>query len=249
MATPAVTPSGAKAPPYLPLKTLIGALDALREGVPKRIDRGIWRSQSGAVQGQIMIALRFFDLLDEADAPTLPLLEQLAQADEAGRKKFLKPLVERHFHQVIAHDLTKMTPAMLTEEMEKFGVSGSTLRKAVTFFLQVAKYLELPLSPFLSDKTRTSPKTRRKSATRPAAAGAVVVPPPAPPSGSPGSSTKTVELRSGGQITVNVSGDIWNMNSADREFVLALIDQVRAYEEKEAPKKAAAKTEKAAAGQ
>src|SRR5260370_38142366 len=83
-----------KGPSYLPLKTFPGALDALREGVPKKIDRGIWRTQSGAGQGQIMIALRFLGLLNDSDAPTMPLLEQLAKADELQRKKLLKPLVE-----------------------------------------------------------------------------------------------------------------------------------------------------------
>lgn len=217
-----------KAPPYLSLKTFLGALDALREGVPKRIDRAIWRSQSGAVQGQIMVAFRFFDLLDATDAPALPLLEKLAKADEAERKKLLKPLIDQHYQQIIAYDLTKMIPSMLNEEMEKFGVTGSTLRKAVTFFLQIAKYLDLPLSPYLRDKTRTSPRPRRQARAQAAPPnGAQPIAPQA------GGSSKSVNLRGGGTLTMTVTADVWSMPPDDRTFVLDIIDKIQGYEKPE----------------
>lgn len=218
-----------KVPPYLPLKTFLGALDALREGVPRRIDRAIWRSQSGAIQGQIMVAFRFFGLLDDTDTPTLPLLEKIAKADESERKKLLRPLVEQHYQPIIAHDLRKMTPAMLNEEMGKFNVSGSTLRKAVTFFLQTVKHLDLPRSHFLDDKTRTSPRPRRAARARSAA--------PDLPDGSRkslevplGGSSKSVELRGGGILTMTVTADVWSMPADDRKFVLEIIDKIQGYE-------------------
>lgn len=231
-----------KAAPYLPLKTFLSALDALREGVPKRIDRAIWRSQSGAVQAQIVVAFRFFGLLDDADAPTLPLLEKLTKADESERKKILKPLVERRYQPIIAHDLTKMTPGMLRDEMEKFGVSGDTLRKAVTFFLQIAKYLDLPLSPYIKDRTRTSsPRARRTLRGQGAALPSNGTPVIAQPTVS-GSST-FVKLRGGGEITMVVTADVWKMPSDDRAFVLELIDKIQGYEKSPAgvkPKEKAA---------
>jgi hypothetical protein len=211
-------------PPYLPLKTFLGALDALREGVPKRIDRGIWRSQSGLVQGQIMLALRFFALLNESDAPTMPLLEKLVKADETERKKLLKSLIEKHYQPVIVHDLTKMTPNMLNEEMEKFGVSGGTTRKAVTFFLQMAKYLDLPLSPFLTDKTRNSPAPRRRRTAKQSNGHAMN------PVDIPSGSTKSIELRGGGTLTLSITADVWSMPANDRQFVLGLIDKVQEYD-------------------
>jgi len=217
-----------KAAPYLPLKTFEAALDALREGVPKRIDREIWRTKSGAVQAQIMVAFRFFDLLNDAYAPTLPLLDDLAKADESGRKKILKKLAEQKYKSIIDHDLTKMTPGMLSDEMAKFNVSGDTLRKAVTFFLQLAKYADLPLSPYLKDKTRTSPNRRKATKTQapqlipPSNVGAV--------SATTGGSTTAVNLRGGGTVTVTITADVWKMPSDDRTFVLELIDKVQGYE-------------------
>lgn len=225
-----------KAPPYLPLKTLLGALDALREGVPKRIDRGIWRSQSGAVQAQIMVALRFLGLLDDDDLPTMPLLEKLAKADEVERKTLLKALFEKHFRSIVAHDLTKVTPSMLNDEMGNFGITGDTLRKAVRFFLQLAKYLEVPMSPFLKDSTRTSPKTRRATRTR------LVTSPvngtaQAPISPSATGSSKSVILKGGGTLTMTVTADVWSMPADDRKFVLEIIDKIQSYEQPATPNK------------
>lgn len=229
------------AAPYLPLKTFLGALDSLREGVPKRIDRGIWRSQSGSTQGQIMIALRFFGLLNEADEPSMPLLESLARADEVGRKKILKPLVEKCYQPIIAHDLTKMTPSMLNEEMEKMGVSGGTVRKSVTFFLQLAKHLDLAMSPFLTDQTRSSPAKRRQRQSKPS--GNAPMPTLLPPVAT--GSTASVELRGGGTVTMSVTADIWKMPSEDRSFVLELVDKIQSYQ-KPSP---APKAKEKAAGQ
>lgn len=233
-----------KAAPYLPLKTFLSALDALREGVPKRIDRAIWRSQSGAVQAQIVVAFRFFGLLDDADAPALPILEKLTKADESERKKLLKPLVEQKYQPIIAHDLTKMTPGMLRDEMERFRVGGDTLRKAVTFFLQIAKYVDLPLSPYLKDKTRTSSLRARRSPRGQSAAPASNGTPAVVQAPASGSST-SVKLRGGGEVTMSVTADVWKMASDDRTFVLDLIDKIQGYEK--AP--AAAKPKEKAAGQ
>jgi hypothetical protein len=234
-----------KPPPYLPLKTFLSALDALREGVPPKIDRGIWRSQSGASQGQIMITLRFFGLLNDADVPKLPLLEDLAKADELKRKKLLKPIVEQHYRPIIAHDLTKMTAKMLDEAMEGFGVNGDTRRKAIGFFLQMAKYLELPLSPFLTDKIRNSPAKRRSRTSKSAKNGADIAPAGPTSNGAHGSS-KSVSLRGSGTVTMTVTADVWKMSSEDRTFVLELIDKIQGYEKASArvkPKeKAAGKT-------
>jgi len=231
------------APPYLPLKTFLSALDALREGVPKRIDRAIWRSQSGAVQGQIMIAFRFFGLLNESDEPTMPLLENLAKADEAARKKLLKPLVEKCYQPIIAHDLTKMTPGLLSEEMAKFGVSGGTVQKAVTFFLQLAKHLDLAMSPFLLDKTRAAPAKRRARTPKGGKTNETIAP-TEPPSAAAGSTTE-VELRGGGKVTMTVTADVWKMPSDDRSFVLELVDKIQGY----AKPPAVAKPKEKAAGQ
>jgi len=220
-------------PPYLPLKTFFGALDALREVVPSRIDRAIWRSQSGATQTQIMVTFRFFDLINDSDAPVLPLLEKLAKADEAERKKLLRTLIEKKYAAIVALDLTKMTPSLLSEQLSKFGVSGDTLRKASTFFLQIAKFVDLPISPYLTVRT---PAARSRRASRvpaqPAPPGNGTAQPPAVEG-----STTSVTLKGGGSVTMTVTADVWKMPSEDRKFVLELVDKIQGYEKAPAEKK------------
>src|SRR5215831_6141036 len=58
-----------KTAPYLPFKTFMNSLDTFSQGVPGTLDRTIWKSQAGLMQGLIMNTYRFFGLVDEFDAP------------------------------------------------------------------------------------------------------------------------------------------------------------------------------------
>ncbi len=217
-------------PPYLAFRTFLGSVEALENVIPKRIDRGIWRSSSGAIQGQIMIAYRFLGLLDDQDKPT-SLLHQLVDAQGEDRKKIIEGMIEKAFHKLIAHDLTKMTPKILDEEMGHFGITGDTRRKAVTFFLQAAKYVELPLSPFLLKQVRNTSGTRRKRNPRVAREKSLSSQPQVEKGNS-----RVVHLRSGGSLTLVISADIWAMPLNDRDFVLSLIDKVQQYEKQQKQK-------------
>ena len=71
-------------PPYLPYRTFLGSFDRLAEGVPPRIDRGIWKNQTGTVQSLIMGAYRFFGLINEQSQPTQRLHDLVAHRDPEG---------------------------------------------------------------------------------------------------------------------------------------------------------------------
>ncbi len=123
---------------YVPFKTFLTALETLEGGgVPNRIDGSIWRSFSGLVQSQVLGAFRFLGLVD-GDQPT-PELRKLVE-DKQNPPAVLRRILEKSYSALISHDLTKMTGTMLNGLMEKYGVTGATRRKAVTFFLQAAKY-------------------------------------------------------------------------------------------------------------
>jgi len=213
--------------PYLPFKTFLGALDALNHGVPPLIDRSIWRTQPGGVQGQIMGALRFFNLIDEANRPT-ENLRRLVEKPE-HREKAIRALLEWSYADLIKGDLTKMTTKMLEDGIEQYGVSGLTKKKAVTFFLQAARFGDLALSPYLQSQIRATPGTRRKrrkdeeGSNRESTAVA-----PSPMGGQPGES-QTIELKSGGSVTVTVTINPFSLEQADRTFVFDLIDKLKGY--------------------
>jgi hypothetical protein len=215
---------------YLPFRTFLSAIDSLEHGIPKQIDRTIWRSQSGIVQGQIMIALRFFGLLDDEDKPT-PALHRFVDGKDK-RPELIRALLHYAYRDLIDRDLTKMTPKMLDEAMEQYSVTGDTKKKAVRFFLQAAKFAEVPMHPLLSGQIRNTMgrKPRRKSLPRENGA------PPEESSSrseSPNGMTQrdvtVVDLKSGGKLTLIINVNLVTLSSEDRQFVFALIDKFKEY--------------------
>ena len=74
------------------------------------------------------------------------------------------------FRSVFALSSKNATQGQLEEEFRSFGISGSTLRSAIAFFLHAAAFAEIPVSPhFKIPPVRTGngkPTTRK---TKPAA--------------------------------------------------------------------------------
>jgi hypothetical protein len=214
---------GTPAAAYLPFKTFLSAFDAFEHGVPNRIDRSIWRNQSGVVQGQILMALRFFKLIGENDEPR-PALERFVTLKER-RKEHVAALLQHSYKSILDHDLTKMTPKMLFDELENYGVSGETKRKASAFFLQAARFAELPMHPLLNTQTRaasTGPRKKRK-VVGPSRAEVSEQRPQTPQDSSHGD-TKSVRLNSGAEITIRISANWLELPSDERKFVFELID-------------------------
>jgi hypothetical protein len=213
--------------PYLPFKTFLSALEALNHGVPPIIDRSIWRTQPGGVQGQIMGALRFFKLIDEGNRPT-ENLRRLVEKKE-HREKAIRALLEWSYVDLIKGDLTTMTAKMLEDGIEQYNVSGETKKKAVTFFLQAAKFGDLALSPYLQSQIRATPGTRRRRRKEEGDVEAGVESTSSLVVSSVGGHTQTVELKSGGSVTITVSINPFDLEQADRTFVFDLVDKLKAY--------------------
>jgi len=220
---------------YLPFRTFMSAIDALQHGIPKQIDRTIWRSQSGIVQGQIMMALRFFGLVNGEDEPT-PALHRFVDGQEK-RSENLRALLHHAYRDLINHDLTKMSPKMLEDAMEQYNVSGDTKRKAVTFFLQAAKFADLPMHPLLSGQVRnTSGMRRRRSKVREIGVHIEDQMPSMVDSASTQQQRNitNVDLKSGGKLTLIINVDLVSLSSEDRTFVFGMIDKFKEYGASEA---------------
>lgn len=215
--------------PYLPLLTFQSAIESLEHGIPKKIDRTIWRSQSGIIQSQILMALRFFGLVDNDDRPTQLLHEFVEKKDE--RKRLMADLVNVAYAEIIKHDLTKMTPRMLEDAIDQYNVSGDTKRKAVTFFLKAAKFADIPMHPSLSSQVRNTGPRKRKAGKKPLFVPAMNGRADTPPydSGQQRGNSKTVRLSGGGTVTIAISADPFTLPSDDRQFVFELVDKLQAY--------------------
>lgn len=211
---------------YVAFATFRNALDQLSQGIPNRIDRSVFPGQSGGVQAQLLAGMRFLGLIDDDGKPQ-PRLSKIAVPDERSRKRELRVILEDCYADLFALDLEKTTPAELGEKMgASYGVSGDTRQKAVRFFLSAAEYADIALSPLFGKKKAgrgptSTPRRRRAARSRtPARDNAQ------PPSEG---TTKTVRLKSGGELTLSASIDLFSLTAEDRTFVFELIDRLDSY--------------------
>jgi hypothetical protein len=134
-------------PPYISFAQLENVLERMRnEGVPARIDRSYLGSWSGSVQGQFLKATTSLGLRDEHGRPTEQLKKLVADPD--GRPALIGEIIKEKYPAAIAlgQDATQQ---QLEEVFRDYpGISGGTIRKAITFFLHATKFAGIPTSPF-----------------------------------------------------------------------------------------------------
>jgi hypothetical protein len=216
------------AAPYLPFATFLTALDHLKAiGVPNKIDRAVFPSFNGTMQKQLLNSFQFLGLIDAAGTP-LPGLTMLTDGAK-DRKEGIKNMLQRNYPEIVSLDLTKVSPSQFDQKLGEYNVSGDTFRKAKSFFLKAAQFSDLPLSPLLTRKTRNPSNGKRKRPHEQAAKAQAqprTIKPDHPSTGT----TKTIRLKSGGELNLSLSVDLFALTGADREFVFELVDKIQNYE-------------------
>ncbi len=146
-------------PPYVSYRTFYNFLDRLEEHMPSRIDRSYWGELlSGGTGIQLMSALRFLNLIDINGKPT-DYLKKLVVAKSEFRTQLLQNLTNESFAFVCKSslDLSSATYAQLQEIFHNtFQLTDDVSRKCVKFFIDLAKEAGIPLSPFITKRTRAS---------------------------------------------------------------------------------------------
>lgn len=206
-------------PPYISFTTLKNFLDKLGEGaMPPVIDKGYLDNYSGGTQAMLMQALRAMGLTD-AQNRVLPALARAAR-DDAARKQTMRDFAETMYAEQL--ELAKMngTSQQLAESFSKYKYTGSTLRKAIVFYLALVEYTGAPNSPnFKAPKATGGPAKRRKredGGGGDAIGGGGAEPPAAPkPSGGAGEKV-TVDFGDAGTVTLTV--DVRWLNLSDEAF-------------------------------
>src|SRR3972149_6616495 len=105
--------------PYFPYRTFLTSLDVLNEGVPEKLDRTVWRTQSGQAQSQTMKAYQFLGLIDQ-DGNVQPVLHELVSAKD--RRPLIKRLLEDKYAKVVALGAANASQADLETAMREKGV-------------------------------------------------------------------------------------------------------------------------------
>jgi hypothetical protein len=203
--------------PYLSLTTLTNFLDKLGAGaIPPRIDKSAIDTYSGGTQSLLISTLKLMGYIDE-DGRVLPQLRESA-IDLDARKAWLQGWARQFYKEQLSLAEQNATPQMLHESFAAHKYSGSTLRKAIVFYLTLVDYLGLPNSPlFRAPKQSATPTSRRRPPSQAAkrALAKVTPTPPAPLATSTGRGEVTV-IKIGALATVTITVDAqWMRLSVD----------------------------------
>ncbi len=223
---------------FVSFKTLLDWLQT--DHVPAQLDRSFWGTKfSGSVGTQLMLALRYFELLD-GETPT-PKLEQLASAKEEERKPILADLLQKAYPSLFSLELDRATPKMIEDKFTEIGGEGQTKRKAVSFFINACKYAEVPLSNAVKKKARNKPSnsgvkpSRNKRVEDDGQDGADTTlrengNSQLPPSTEGSTNSTILTLGPNESLMLIVNGNLLNLGKEDRDFVMQLVDQIQKFE-------------------
>jgi hypothetical protein len=158
-----VTEKGRKhLPPYVSYRTFHNFVERLQEQMPSRIDRSYWGDiLSGSTGIQLMAALRFLNLID-ANGKPLERLKPLVSSRGEQRAQLLRIIAYDAFSFVLegSLDLESATYSQLVEAFHNtFQLTEDVNRKCVKFFIAMATDAGMPLSPFITKRTRSAHTT------------------------------------------------------------------------------------------
>lgn len=222
---------------YLPYATLLTGIETLEVGLPAKLHKSVWRSQSGGIQAQLLSAFKFLRLIDDEGA-VQDTLRQLVQ-DKENRDAQLRQIIEAAYPTIGPLAASNASQKDFEDAMREYGVAGTTLDKAIRFYLQAAERLGLPVSPhWRKGRATTAVSSPRKKTVKRKAEESITPPPPPPP--PPASQDMTQIVLGGGIVTVtlNVTGPLTQLVREDRDFVFGLVDTMREQEAKQKGPKA-----------
>ena len=198
-------------PPYVSCQSVENILDRMRHaGVPARVDRSYLGSWSGSSQAQFLKAARALDLLDANGRPTQRLKDLAMRPDD--RPALVRQMLEECYPEVSALG-GNATQQMLEETFRAYkGISGTTVRKAVAFYLNAARFAKMPLSPYF--------RAARTGGRPPSSTGTTRRRPRKPAS----TTAETTDLDSG-------TPDPRNRHSLREEYIAMLMERARAKQE------------------
>lgn len=154
-------------PPYIAFQSLKTLLTGLKEhGVPSRIDRSVLTNFSGAVGSQVITALRFLKLINGENNPQTRLHTLVEAYGTDTWQAELGGVIREAYQPIFSIDLKTATPALFSEHFKKtYGGADAVSRKCMTFFLNVVREAEMPVSKRLltGTKPRSAPTKRRSS--------------------------------------------------------------------------------------
>jgi hypothetical protein len=133
-------------PVYTSFRTVENLIERMAQegGVPARVDRSYLSNLPGSSQTILIASLKGLGLIDEQAQPSETLILMVERPDE--RSLLMNSLLRENYGRIVALS-PNATQQQLEEAFREYGVTGSTLRKAVAFYLAAARFADLPVSP------------------------------------------------------------------------------------------------------
>jgi Family of unknown function (DUF5343) len=152
-------------PPYASYRSLLGHIEELKASdshLPDVIDRSLLRRKSGSEQSALISTYRWLGLIDEAGAPTDDFHQIFRTNTDEDRQPILERLVKRSYAFVGdgTINLRNATSSQMTERFRQYGLTGSTIGRAISFFLAIAKDAGIQVSPHI--KPPSAPTSAKK---------------------------------------------------------------------------------------
>jgi hypothetical protein len=199
---------------YLPVEAVTRVLDAVRQGpLPDEVTLQVLREVGtpDSVAPRTLRALENLGLLGPDGRPT-EVLRRFATADDAEARGALASALKDSYADVFeAVGDVAVAPHEAVEAAFANLDPATQRHRMVRLFLGLCQYAGL-----VEGRVRrgsSSPRSRRAT------------------SGSGSVEEHTIELSSGGEITVRLDVRLFALSAGDRAFVMDLVDRVRSYGE------------------
>lgn len=212
MASMRMARNGISAPPYLPFARFLESLDSIAACSPREISSVTWKSESSYLANLLASAYCFLGLADPNGIPT-PLLHRLV-SDRALRPEILRELLRAAYGEVLDAVQKAESPEAVDHALARFRLSGATQRKAASFITQACRYAGLPVASFAEARSRIS-YTKAGRGVHERAHEATTI---------------TVQLQSGGELTLTGRFNPFTISAEDRKFVFKLVDELSEYQ-------------------
>jgi len=149
-------------PPYVAFPLFMEVVGTMRDRPwPARVERELPDGLSDVAIRQLVIAFRFFDLVDGKDKTTEALANFAASVDTPDWPSRLADVLSHKYAPLIGPEMERATAEQFeTCFATHYAAKGDTLRKAISFFVTAASEAGLDISSTLT-KNR---KPRRRKA-------------------------------------------------------------------------------------
>lgn len=148
-------------PPYTTYKTYKSFIEQMKQdGLPSQIDRSLLPRMSGSGQSALISTLKALNLIDE-NGVTSAELHMIVEKEEDEAAEALDSVARKTYSFLFSSgvNLKRATAKQVEELFRSQGIGGSTVDRAIHFYVALADDLGWSVSPHVKNrKPSASPK-------------------------------------------------------------------------------------------